>query len=320
MEHALPWFPEEASTVARHVDLLFLFLIGVSICFAGLIFGLIAWFAVKYRSRPGHLRAEATRTHIGLEVAWTVIPLLLTSVMFVWGAKLFFGVYNPPPDAMQIFVVGKQWMWKFQHAEGQREINELHVPIGKPVRLTMISEDVIHDLFVPAFRVKMDVLPGRYTTMWFQATRVGAYHLFCSQYCGTEHSKMGGWVYVMSPVDYQKWLSGGATLEPLAVAGGRLFERLGCMACHQANDSGRGPTLIGLYGKRVKLQTGETVLADEAYLRESILKPNAKIVAGYQPLMPTFDGLVSEEAMVQLVSYIKSLSPLQGAEETENKP
>lgn len=303
-------FPERASTVAGQVDALFFFLIAVSGFFATLIFVLIAYFAVKYRHRPGHERAKPVKTHLGLEIAWTGVPLMLTMVMFVWGAKVFFGIYSPPANAMEVFVVGKQWMWKFQHPEGRQEINELHVPRGRAVKLTMISEDVIHDLFVPAFRVKRDVLPGRYSSVWFEATTSGTYHLFCSQYCGTQHSKMGGWVHVMEPADYAKWLSGGG--EPLAVAGRRLFERLGCQACHLTEDTGRGPALTGLYGKRVKLRNGETIVANEDYIRESLMKPEAKLTAGYQPLMPTYKGLVSEEGMQQLIAYIKSL----GKEET----
>ena len=310
MWRAFPLFPERASTAAGQVDALFFFLMGVSGFFAALIFVLIAYFAVKYRRRAGHEHAKRVRTHLGLEVAWTGVPLMLTMVMFVWGAKLFFNIYNSPPGAMEIFVVGKQWMWKFQHPEGRMEINELHVPHGRPVKLTMISEDVIHDLFVPAFRVKRDVLPGRYASAWFEATTAGAYHLFCSQYCGTQHSKMGGWVYVMEPADYAKWLTGMD--EPLTVVGAKLFQRLGCQACHMPQDTGRGPSLIGLYGKRVKLQTGETIVANEDYIRESIVKPEAQITAGYQPIMPTFKGIVSEEGTQQLIAYIKSL----GKEET----
>ena len=313
MWRTFPLFPQEASQAAGQVDALFFFLIAVSVFFAVLIFGSIAYFSVRYRRRAGRDRAEPTRTHIGLEIAWTAIPLALTVIMFVWGVKLYFNAYNPPPGAMEVFVVAKQWMWKFQHPEGRREINELHVPLGQPVKLTMISEDVIHDLFVPAFRVKKDVLPGRYTTVWFQATKTGMYHLFCSQYCGTEHSKMGGWVYVMEPVDYVRWLSGAAANEPLAVAGARLFQQLGCITCHQPNGSGRGPSLVGVFGHPVKLTTGASVVANEDYIRLMVLTPGIKVVAGYQPIMPTFKGLVSEEQLQQLIAYIKSLGKEEGA-------
>ncbi|HUI06437.1 MAG TPA: cytochrome c oxidase subunit II [Verrucomicrobiae bacterium] len=316
MGHWVQLFPAEASTVAGQVDALFFFLVAVSGFFAALIFALIAYFAVKYRRRPGNENPPATKTVMTLEVLWTAIPAGLTVVIFFWGARLFFNIYTPPPNALNVAVVAKQWMWKFQHPEGQREIDELHVPVGQPIKLTMISEDVIHDLFVPAFRVKRDVLPGRYSTVWFQATRPGTYHLFCGQYCGTAHSLMTGWVYVMNPVDYERWLSGEGANEPLAVAGGRLFAQLGCATCHVENDTGRCPSLVGLFGKPVKLRTGETVVANEDYIRESILKPEAKIVAGYQPVMPTFKGVVSEEGVLQLIAYIKSLGNEQGG----NKP
>jgi cytochrome c oxidase subunit II len=313
MWRTLPLFPEQASTTAGPVDMLYFFLIAVSAFFACLIFGLIAYFVVKYRRRSGNVRAVPTQDNIVLEIAWTGIPLLLTVVMFVWGAKLFFNEYNPPANAMEIFVVGKQWMWKFQHPEGQAEINELHVPRGQPVKLTMISEDVIHDLFVPAFRVKKDVLPGRYTMVWFEATKTGSYHLFCSQYCGTQHSKMGGWVHVMEPADYAKWTDGPGANEPLTVAGAQLFQKLGCAACHLPQGNGQGPSLVGVFGRPVKLASGATIEANEDYIRETIIHPGVKVVAGYQPIMPTFKGLVGEEGMQQLIAYIKSLGSENGA-------
>jgi len=307
-----PFFPPEASTVAGQVDHLFLFLLVVSGFFACLIFVLIAWFIVKYRFRPGHQRAMSTRTHVGLEIAWTVIPLLFMVVMCIWGARIFLAMYRPPANAMPISVVAKQWMWKFQHPEGQMEINELHVPRGQPVKLTMISEDVIHDLFVPAFRVKKDVLPGRYTEVWFEATTTGTYHLFCAQYCGTQHSKMRGWVHVMEPTDYAQWLARGAS-EPPEVAGARLFQQLGCAACHLPQGTGQGPSLAGVFGKPVKLSTGEIVMANEDFIHQAIATPGTKIVAGYRPIMPTFKGLVDEEGIQELVAYIKSIGNEPGA-------
>jgi cytochrome c oxidase subunit 2 len=228
-------------------------------------------------------------------------------VMFGWGSLLFLRNARTPPGSFEIYVVAKQWMWKIQHPEGLREINELHVPTGMPVRLVMTSEDVIHSFYVPAFRVKQDVLPGRYTSMWFQPTRAGKYHLFCAEYCGNQHSAMGGWVYVMEPAEYEKWLSGGSTGESMATTGQGLFERLGCSSCHRSEGGGRGPSLEGLLGKKVQLDSGQAVVADESYIRESILNPRAKIVGGYQPLMPTFQGQVSEEQLLQLVAYLKSL-------------
>ncbi len=312
-----PLFPQRASSVAGQVDALFFFLVAVSAFFAILIFALITFFAIKYRRRSPDERPAPTKSPLALELAWTLIPMALTMVMFFWGAKLYFQIYRVPPGAIPIFVVGKQWMWKIQHPEGQREIDALHVPVGKPVKLTMISEDVIHDFFVPAFRVKRDVLPGRYTTTWFEATKPGKYRLFCSQYCGTEHSLMTGWVYVMEPTDYQNWLSGGTSGEPLDVAGKKLFKSLGCATCHLPDNTGRCPSLVGLAGGKVQLTTGQIVTADDNYLRESILKPEAQVVYGYQPIMPTFKGIVSEEQVLQLLAYIKSLKPVMGATSTE---
>ena len=279
-----------------------------------LIFFTIVVFAVKYRRRAEDERPEPIEGNLWLEVVWSVIPFGLTMVMFVWGAIIFFDIYNPPDDALEISIVGRQWMWKAQHPTGQSEINELHVPVGQPVKLMMTSEDVIHDFFLPAFRVKQDVLPGRYTSVWFEATKAGVYHLFCAEYCGTQHSGMIGRVVVLEPVEFEKWLSGGATGMSMVDLGASLFQRLGCHTCHRAGGTNQGPSLAGLFGKTVKLQGGNTVSADEDYIRESILDPRAKIVAGYQPIMPTFKGLVSEEGMLQLIAYIKSLH------EAERKP
>ncbi len=293
--------------MAGRVDTLFFFWSGIAVFFVVLIYFLVIFFAVKYRRRSDDERPPRIVGSVWLETFWTVVPLVLTMILFVWGAKLFFVTYDPPSNAMEINVVGKQWMWKIQHPEGPREIDELHVPVGRPVKLRMTSEDVIHDFFIPAFRVKKDVLPGRYTTLWFEATQPGAYHLFCSQYCGTQHAGMTGYVIVMEPADYAKWLSGGATGVSLADTGEKLFQRLGCNSCHLPNDSGRGPSLVGIFGKPVKLQGGKTVIADENYIRESILDPQAKIVSGYQPIMPTFKGLVSEEGILQIIAYVESL-------------
>jgi cytochrome c oxidase subunit 2 len=211
---------------------------------------------------------------------------------------------------MQIYVVGKQWMWKVQHMEGRREINELHVPIGRPIKLTMTSEDVIHSFYLPAFRTKLDVVPGRYGEMWFEPTKTGKFHLFCAEYCGTKHSGMIGEVVVMEPSEYQTWLSGGVPEGSLASTGAKLFADLACNTCHRPDAQGRGPVLEGLFGKTVALQSGETVTVDEAYVRESILTPAAKITGGFQPIMPTFQGLVTEEQLLALVEYVKSLKGL----------
>ena len=305
-----PLFPESASTMASRVDALYFFLIGITVFFSLLIAGLIVYYAVRFRRR--HPDAVGARIHGGLvlEITWSVIPLLITMVIFVWGATVFFAMTRPPEDALNIYVVGKQWMWKFQHLDGQREINELHVPLGRPVKLIMTSEDVIHDLFVPAFRMKADVIPGRYTNIWFQPTKPGRYHLFCAEYCGTRHSGMIGEVVVMGPTEYQTWLSGGAPEGSLASTGAKLFQDLACNTCHRPDAQGRGPVLEGLFGRTLQLQTGETVTADEAYVRESILMPAARVAAGFQPIMPAFQGLVTEEQLLALIEYVKSLQTL----------
>jgi cytochrome c oxidase subunit II len=307
----LPLFPEQASTISVEVDHLYYFLVAVSIFFTLLIFGAIFYFSIRYRRRSETELPGFQHTGYALEVVWSVIPFGLTMIMFGWGASIFFKESRPPDDAMPIYVVGKQWMWKLQHMEGQREINELHIPVGRPVKLTMTSEDVIHSFYVPDFRTKQDVVPGRYTTTWFTATKPGKYHLFCAEYCGTKHSGMIGWVYAMPPDKYQDWLAGNPS-GSLADRGARLFDDLACSNCHKADGSGRCPTLVGVYGSTVKLTGGGTVRADEAYIRESILDPPAKVVEGYQPIMPLFQGQVTEEDVVELIEYIKSLSPRPG--------
>jgi cytochrome c oxidase subunit II len=305
-----PLFPESASTMASRVDWLYFFLLAVSIFFSLLIAGLIVFYAVKYRRRSADSVGAQIHGGLVLELTWTIVPFLITMVIFVWGASVFFAMAHPPDETINIYVVGKQWMWKFQHLDGQREIDELHVPVGRPVKLIMTSEDVIHDVFVPAFRVKADVVPGRYTNLWFQATKPGRYRLFCAEYCGTKHSGMIGQVVVMEPSEYQTWLSGGAAEGSLASAGAKLFQDLACNTCHRPDAQGRGPVLEGLFGRTVTLQNGETVTVDEAYVRESILQPAAKIASGFQPIMPTFQGLVTEEQLLELIEYVKSLHAL----------
>jgi len=231
-------------------------------------------------------------------------------VMFVWGAVTFFHMTRPPQNAMEIYVVGKQWMWKLEHMDGAREINELHLPVGRPVKLIMGSEDVIHSFFIPSFRAKADVIPGRFNTLWFTPSKAGRYHIFCTQYCGTKHSNMIGWATVMEPAEYQAWVAGNVTGGTMAENGAKLFSDLSCNTCHldSGQAQGRGPSLRNLYGRQVLLQRLETTVADDAYLRESILNPQAKIVSGFQPLMPTYQGLVTEEQLLQLIAYVKSLS------------
>jgi cytochrome c oxidase subunit 2 len=307
----LPLFPVAASGEARDVDLLFLATVLLSIFFASLITALLIGFAIKYRRRPKDKPPAEIHGSMALEITWMVIPLFLALTVFVWGADVYFQLSRPPNDTMTVNVVGKRWMWKLQHPSGRREINELHVPLGTAVRLNMTSEDVIHSFYVPAFRVKADVLPGRYSTVWFRATRPGRYHLFCAEYCGTQHSGMIGSVEVMEPEAFQAWLAGGAGDVSMAASGERLFNDLGCVTCHNPASGARGPSLDRLYHSTVKLQTGESVTADEAYLREAILYPAAKVTSGYQPVMPTFRGLVNEEGILELIEYLKSRAAAQ---------
>ncbi len=300
------WFPRQASTTAKSVDELFWFLFLVCGSMGLLVAGLLITFAVRYRRRPGTPTPAEMKGNVPLEIFWSVTPMFVFIAMFVWGAMVYFDAFRAPDDATVVYVVGKQWMWKFQHPEGQREINELHVPVGRPIKLMMTSEDVIHSFFVPDFRIHMDVLPDRYTTVWFHATRPGTYHLFCSQYCGTNHAGMVGRVVVMEQADYEEWLRLGAE-GSLAVRGRKAFLKYRCISCHSADATARAPVLEELFGKRVALRDGRTILADEHYLRESILNPGAKIVAGYENIMPTFKGQIDEQEMIELVAFIQSL-------------
>jgi cytochrome c oxidase subunit 2 len=309
----VPLWPERASSFAGNVDALYIFLIAVTGFFTLLVFVMVAVFAIKYRQKPGR-SATQIEGSLALEATWTLIPFGIFMVMFVWGAALFMNEVQPPKNSMDVFVVGKQWMWKLQHPEGVREINQLHVPLGRDVRLTMISQDVIHSFYVPAFRIKQDVLPGRYTTLWFHPIKTGTYHLFCAEYCGTQHSGMIGQVVVMEPAEYAAWLSGGSTTEgSMAANGQRLFQELGCASCHRSDTQGRGPNLVGVYGHPVMLDTGSTVTADENYIREAILNPGTRVASGFKPIMPTFSGIVSEDQVLALIAYVKSLAqPQQG--------
>lgn len=315
----LPFAPDQASSMAGQTDALYAFLLGVAFFFGTLIAGLEIFFAIRYRRRSKNEFPPATKQSLKLEIAWTVIPFIIAMVIFVWGAKLYFEIYRNPSDAVDVYVTGKQWMWRFQHADGRREINELHVPVGRKIKLILSSEDVIHSFFVPAFRIKTDVVPGpgRYITLWFQPTQTGRYHLFCSQYCGLNHSLMGGWIEVMSPVDYEAWASGAGNGTTMAASGEKLFQQLACNTCHKSDGSGRGPRLEGVFGSAVRLDGGQNVKADESYVRESILDSQAKIVAGYArpSLMPTFQSVLNEEQVSELLAYIKSIGP-QGATST----
>ncbi len=309
----LPFTPEQASTIAGHVDALYLYLILITLFFSTLVVVLIFYFAIRYRRRSPDEIPRPIEGSLVLETMWTIIPFMIAMTIFVWGASLYFALYRPPRDAIEIFVVGKQWMWKFQHTEGLREINELHVPVGAKVKLTMTTEDVIHAFAVPAFRIRTDVVPGRYTYLWFEATRTGRFHLFCTEYCGTNHSGMGGYVIVQDPAAYQAWLSGGTSESP-AAQGEKLFQSLGCASCHKMDAQGRGPVLTGLFGKPQKLDTGQEVIADEAYIRESILDPQNKKVLGFGAVqMPSFRGQVTEEQILDLIAYVRSLGATPGS-------
>ena len=297
--------PEQASTIAQGVDYLYYFLTAVDIFFTVVIFATIFYFAVRYRRRSEHQQAEQIEGNLPLEIAWTVMPMGICVLIFLWGTSLFIQNSRPPAASTEIFVVGKQWMWKLQHPEGVEEINELHVPVNQPIKLTMTSEDVIHDFSVPAFRLKKDVVPGMYTSLWFQATKTGTFHLFCDQYCGTNHSLMRGEVIVMDPTDYEHWLSGGIRGESMAQSGAKLYEQLACITCH---GTGKGPSLAGIYGKQVKMTSGDVYTVDDDYLRHCILNPSDRNVEGYPPIMPTFKGQVTEEQLLELISYIKSLT------------
>ncbi len=320
MRTDFPLFPDSASTMASQVDALYIYLIAVSAFFSLLIATLVIVFAIKYRRRSEEELPPRIHGSLMLEIVWSAIPLCIALSFFFWGAKIYFRMNRPPDDALQVYVVAKQWMWKLQHADGTREINELHVPLGRAVQLTMTSEDVIHSFFVPAFRMKRDVVPGRYSTAWFRATRTGRYHLFCSQYCGTNHAKMIGWVDVMEPIAYQNWLSAGGGSGSLAALGASLFQQHACNSCHRPDSQARGPNLEGLFGRRVSLSDGRTIVADESYIRESILNPTARLVAGFQPIMPTYQGLIGEEGVLQLIAYIRSLSQPSPAAGTQMLP
>ena len=308
----VPLFPEQASTFAWQVDYLYFYLIIVSVAFIVPIVAAIFFFAIKYREKEKYATPEEMHGSIMLETVWSIIPFFISMTIFLGGAYVFYNQFRIPDDAMEVYVVGKQWMWKLQHETGQREINELHVPVGRKVKLTMTTEDVLHDFSIPAFRTKADVVPGRYSYIWFEATKPGKYHLFCAEYCGLNHSGMGGFVYVMEQRDFDNWLSGNVSGQTPVEQGRDLFQnKLGCASCHAGGPQQRGAKLEGIFNKDVKLVGGQTVVANEAYIRESILNPGGQVVEGFQPIMPTFKGQVTEEQIVSLVAYIKSLSGVQ---------
>jgi cytochrome c oxidase subunit 2 len=305
---SFPMFPPSASTTAVQTDHLYFILLGLSAFIMALVFLPMIFFLFKYRRGKMANRIDPHLPEMKIEVTWTIIPTIIALGIFGLGAKAYFNEEVPPANTLEINVVGKQWMWKVQHQEGNREINELHIPVDRAVKLTLASEDVIHSFFVPAFRIKQDVVPGRFTTEWFQPTQIGAYHFYCSEYCGMDHSKMEGTVFVMSQVDYVNWLARGSPHGTLAQSGENLFRQLGCSGCHMGNPAIHAPRLEGLYQKLVPLNDGTFVRGDDKYIRDSILLPNSQITAGYQPLMPTYQGHISEDELLQLIAYIKSLA------------
>jgi cytochrome c oxidase subunit 2 len=307
MIFALALFPTEASSYANSVDQIFFALLGLSAVLLVGLFGTMAVFLVRYREGSPASRAHRYPNSTPIEITWMVIPLLIFLAIFAWAAHLYARMYTNPPNGLHVFVVGKQWMWKIEHENGAREINQLHIPIDEDILVTLTSQDVIHSFFVPDFRVKHDAVPGSYASFWFRATKPGDYHLFCAQYCGMNHSLMIGDVIAMEPRAYATWLDDNPPQESMAQAGETIFHRVGCSGCHEATSTFHAPLLNGLYGSQVPLQTGEMVTADRQYLRDSILLPNKQIVAGFAPIMPTYQGQLSEEQVNELVSYIISL-------------
>ncbi len=314
--HNSALFPAEASTISPYMDALYFFLLGMTLTGLLLVGALVFGFALKYRREKNPVATQVEGSTI-LEATWTIIPLGIFLLTFVWGALLYFRIYDPPTNAMNIYVVGKQWMWKAEHPGGQHEINALHVPMGQPVQLTMISQDVFHSFSIPDFRVKREVIPGRYSTVWFQATAAGTYHIFCTQYCGTLHSGMIGEVTVLTPDDYAKWLQQSTSGMSLAQNGERLFASMGCNACHSGNAAARGPNLAGVYGSRLTLANGNQVLVNDAYLRDAILNPSQHVTAGFAPIMPTYQGQLSEDGLIDLVEYIKNMQSNYRVQQTQ---
>jgi cytochrome c oxidase subunit 2 len=310
-----PLFPERASTLAGWVDGVYFYGLAITAFFTALICVLILFFAVKYRRGSKADRSNPVTHNTPLEVFWITVPMLLALVLFFASTYVFYHMYKYPKDATEIYVLGRQWMWEATHPEGRREINALHVPVGRPVRLTMTSQDVIHSFFVPAFRLKQDVVPGRYSTMWFEATKPGTYHLFCAEFCGTLHSAMIGQVVVMEPSDFQEWLAEGAARESMAAEGERLFRQYGCSGCHGRNATVRAPMLEGVFGHSVPLQDGRVVTADERYVRDSILLPRSEVAAGYDPVMPTFESKIGEGDLLKIIAYIKSIGNAEKVEQ-----
>lgn len=319
MRFGFPLFPQQASNLAPEVDNLYFFVTAVTAFFALLVAVAVIIFAVRFRDPTGEKVGAPITGSIALELSWSIIPFVISMAIFGWATVVFFHLVRAPDQTLEIYSTGKRWMWRFQHIDGQSEINQLHVPLGRPVKVIFTSEDVLHSLYIPAFRVKADAIPGRYSSVWFTPTRVGEYHLFCAEYCGTKHSGMIGSVVVMEPNAYQAWLSGSGDAMSMAARGEQLFQQLGCVGCHLNDGSGRGPSLVGKYGVQEMLANGTTVVVDDTYIRESILTPQSKLVAGYGPVMPTFQGQVNEQGLMSLIEFIQSI-PTTGQQPAAAQP
>ena len=321
-----PLFPEAAAEGASRVDMVFFVLFAMSAVLVIAVFGLILFFMFRYRAGTNADRSHQIRNTLPYEITWTTATFVLLMVLFAWAAGVYYRGQKPPQGATTYHVLGKQWMWEIQHPNGRRELNEMHVPIGEPVKLVLASEDVIHSFYVPAFRIKQDAVPGMYTTVWFTPSKPGAYQLFCAEYCGTNHSRMTGTIYVMKSAQYEEWLHElpevPASL-PMEEKGRASFRRLGCRQCHKPDTAALAPMLEGLFGTEVTLRDGSTVVADEQYIRESIIDPAAKVVRGYQAIMPTYKGVIDEHQLSMLIAAVRGLGdqfPAQSQERGEDQP
>ncbi len=310
-DYPLLLWPAAASHAATHVDYLISAFTAVTLLLTVPIFIAITYFALVYRAGRKVERGHTSDRNVKIEMSWMLIPFFLTLGFFAWGAQIFDTAKHPPGNAMTIQGIGRQWMWKFEHPGGQAEINDLHVPTGQAIVINMISQDVIHSLYLPAFRVQMETLPGRYTQVWFQADRPGTYRMYCSEYCGTDHSVMNGQIYVMTPGDYEHWLNSAGSSISLAGGGKRLFASYGCTGCHGAASTVRAPSLAGLFGRPVPLASGGTLVTDKNYVRDKILNPDHNLIAGYKQVMPSFNGVIPEDEMIQLMAYIETMQEVQ---------
>ena len=320
-DYPLAIWPAAASASAGETDTLIWLFTALTLLLVVPIFIGITFFAIRYRDGRKVNRAYREDRDRQLELAWMIIPFVLTLIFFAWGATMFMVHKTPPANATEVEAIGRQWMWKFQHPGGQQEINDLHVPTGEPILINMISQDVIHSLYIPALRIQMETLPGRYTQIWFNATRPGTYRIFCSEFCGTDHSAMDGLLTIMTPADYAKWLQGAGSFISLADAGRALFANYGCNGCHGGGSAVQAPSLAGLWGSDVKLASGTVIKADDSYIRDKILNPDHNLIAGYKQVMPAFKGVIPEDELVRLVAYLKTIQPgtkqVQTAEQTQ---